>query len=130
MYARGIVTFFSYLSGPYSKNGYEHYYDGEGGTGYLAWRIKAIQRCTAKGRRLSSGAPGDGSSSEDQCGGPTVRRELQFVTEKLLSEDECKEAIALMEHSADEDTVTTWSLTSCCQATYCLFFHVSKISKA
>ncbi|XP_019209028.1 uncharacterized protein LOC102083163 isoform X4 [Oreochromis niloticus] len=105
MYARGIVTFFPYLSDPYSKNGYEHYYDGESGTGYLAWRIKTIQRCTAKERRLSSGAPGDGSSGEDQCGGPTVRRELQFVTENVLSEDECKEAISLMKHSADEDTV-------------------------
>ncbi|CAI5640455.1 unnamed protein product [Oreochromis niloticus] len=83
----------------------EHYYDGESGTGYLAWRIKTIQRCTAKGRRLSSGARGDGSSSEDQCGGPTVRRELQFVTEKVLSEDECKDTISLMKHSADEDTV-------------------------
>ncbi|XP_025759892.1 uncharacterized protein LOC102083163 isoform X2 [Oreochromis niloticus] len=103
MYARGIVTFFPYLSDPYSKNGYEHYYDGESGTGYLAWRIKTIQRCTAKERRLSSG--GDGSSGEDQCGGPTVRRELQFVTENVLSEDECKEAISLMKHSADEDTV-------------------------
>ncbi|KAL3975967.1 kinesin family member 26 [Sarotherodon galilaeus] len=97
MYARGIVTFFPYLSGPYSKNG------------YLAWRIKAIQRCTAKGRPLSSG--GDGSSGEDQCGGPTVRRELQFVTEKLLSEDECKEAIFLMNNSADEDTVKKKMLT-------------------
>ena len=28
----------------------EHYYDGESGTGYLAWRIKTIQRCTAKDR--------------------------------------------------------------------------------
>ncbi|XP_039892267.1 uncharacterized protein LOC120736311 [Simochromis diagramma] len=105
MYARGIVTLFPYLSDPYSKNGYEHYYDGESGTGYLAWRIKTIQRCTAKERRLTSGAPGDGSSGEDQCGGPTVRRELQFVTENVLSEDECKEAISLMKHSADEDTV-------------------------
>ncbi|KAL3987727.1 hypothetical protein ACER0C_014842 [Sarotherodon galilaeus] len=77
----------------------EHYYDVEGGTGYLAWRIKTIQRCTAKERRLTSGAPGDGSSSEDQCGGPTVRRELQFVTEKVLSEDECKDTISLMKHS-------------------------------
>ncbi|XP_026027933.1 uncharacterized protein LOC113024804 [Astatotilapia calliptera] len=111
MYARGIVTFFPYLSDPYSKNGYEHYYDGESGTGYLAWRIKTIQRCTAKERRLTSGAPGDGSSGEDQCGGPTVRQELQFVTEKMLSEDECKEAISLMEHSADEDTVKKMKLT-------------------
>ncbi|KAL3973540.1 TIMELESS-interacting protein [Sarotherodon galilaeus] len=97
----------------------EHYYDVEGGTGYLAWRIKTIQRCTAKERRLTSGdniynsveihniVPncGDGSSSEDQCGGPTVRRELQFVTEKVLSEDECKDTISLMKHSADEDTL-------------------------
>ncbi|XP_039880755.1 uncharacterized protein LOC120729287 isoform X1 [Simochromis diagramma] len=105
MYARGIVTLSPYLSDPYSKNGYEHYYDGESGTGYLAWRIKTIQRSTAKERRLTSGAPGDGSSGEDQCGGPTVRRELQFVTENVLSEDECKEAISLMKHSADEDTV-------------------------
>ncbi|XP_048865910.1 uncharacterized protein LOC125739637 isoform X1 [Brienomyrus brachyistius] len=103
MYARGIVTLFPYLSDPYSKNGYEHYYDGESGTGYLAWRIKTIQRCSAKDRRLSFG--GDGSSGENQCGGPTGRRELQFVTEKVLSEDECKEAISLMKHSADEDTV-------------------------
>ncbi|XP_048854319.1 uncharacterized protein LOC125722176 isoform X2 [Brienomyrus brachyistius] len=103
MYARGIVTLFPYLSDPYSKNGYEHYYDGESGTGYLAWRIKTIQRCSTKDRRLSFG--GDGSSGENQCGGPTGRRELQFVTEEVLSEDECKEAISLMKHSADEDTV-------------------------
>ncbi|XP_068569744.1 uncharacterized protein [Cebidichthys violaceus] len=44
MYAKGIVALFPYLSDPYSKNGYEHYYGGESGTGYLAWRIKTIQR--------------------------------------------------------------------------------------
>jgi len=31
----------------------EHYYDGESGTGYLAWRIKTIQRGRAKERRAS-----------------------------------------------------------------------------
>ncbi|XP_025761868.1 uncharacterized protein LOC109197499 isoform X4 [Oreochromis niloticus] len=140
MYARGIVTFFPYLSDPYSKNGYEHYYDGESGTGYLAWRIKTIQRCTAKERRLSSGAPGDGSSGEDQCGGPTVRRELQFVTENVLSEDECKEAISLMKHSADEDTVKkkmkltfvyrhNMVLDPLLSSNILSVFHVSKISK-
>lgn len=36
-----------------SKNGYEHYYDGESGTGYLAWRVKTIQRGLAKDRRAS-----------------------------------------------------------------------------
>nr|XP_057927739.1 uncharacterized protein LOC131128672 isoform X2 [Doryrhamphus excisus] len=38
-------------------------------------------------------------------GGPTVRRVSQFVPETVLSEDECKEAMSLMKHSADEDTV-------------------------
>ncbi|KAK2845983.1 hypothetical protein Q7C36_010837, partial [Tachysurus vachellii] len=52
-YARGIVTLFPYLSDTFSKNGYEHYYDGESGTGYLAWRIKTIQRGLAKERRAS-----------------------------------------------------------------------------
>lgn len=48
---------------------------------------------------------GDGPSGEEQCGGPTVRRELQFVTEKVLCEGECKEAMSLLKHSTDEDTV-------------------------
>lgn len=33
----------------------DHYYDGESGTGYLAWRIKTIQRSTARDRRASYG---------------------------------------------------------------------------
>ncbi|KAB5576709.1 hypothetical protein PHYPO_G00201560 [Pangasianodon hypophthalmus] len=48
IYARGIVALFPYLSDPFSKNGYERYYDGESGTGYLAWTIKTIQRGWAK----------------------------------------------------------------------------------
>ncbi|XP_051726505.1 uncharacterized protein LOC127499874 isoform X2 [Ctenopharyngodon idella] len=102
-YARGIVALFPYLSDPFSKNGYEHYYDGESGTGYLAWRIKTIQRGLAKERRASF--EGQESSSEGMSGGPTVRRESEFTPEIVLSEDECKEAIAFMKHSADEDTV-------------------------
>ena len=115
----------------------EHYYDGESGTGYLAWRIKTIQRSTARDRRLSSGgnaviileddlrifllgvymivkiyglfpccvASSEGTSQEDRLGGPAARRESQCVPETVLSEDECKAAIALMKHSADEDTI-------------------------
>ncbi|XP_070819470.1 uncharacterized protein [Chaetodon trifascialis] len=106
MYARGIVSLFPYLSDPFSRNGYEHYYDGESGTGYLAWRIKTIQRSSARDRRSSSGATSKGASHEDGLGGPAGRREPQFVPETVLSEDECKEAIALMKHSADdEDTI-------------------------
>ncbi|XP_028306759.1 uncharacterized protein LOC114478457 [Gouania willdenowi] len=43
-YAQGIVTLFPYLQDPFSKNGYEHYYDVEANTGYLAWRLKTVQR--------------------------------------------------------------------------------------
>ncbi|XP_073669819.1 uncharacterized protein [Paramisgurnus dabryanus] len=100
-YARGIVALFPYLSDPFSKNGYEHYYDVESGTGYLAWRIKTIQRGLAKERRTSF----EGPSAEGMSGGPTIRREPQFAPEAVLSEDECKEAIAFMKHSADDDSV-------------------------
>ncbi|CAL8254382.1 unnamed protein product [Boreogadus saida] len=104
-YARGIVTLFPYLSDPYAKNGYEHYYDGESGTGYLGWRIKTIQRSAAKDRRSSFGESAEGSSGKDMSGGPTVRRETQFFPEASLTVDECQEAMSLMRHSADEDLV-------------------------
>jgi len=48
---------------------------------------------------------GQGSSAEGMSGGPTVRREAEFTPETVLSEDECKEAIAFMNHSANEDAV-------------------------
>lgn len=102
-YARGIVALFPYLSDPYSKNGFEHYYDGESGTGYLAWRIKTIQRNLAKERRGSF--EGQVSYAERGSGGPTVARHSKFTPEIVLSEDECKEAIAFMNHSADEDAI-------------------------
>ncbi|XP_028292933.1 uncharacterized protein LOC114455736 [Gouania willdenowi] len=63
-YARGIVSLFPYLSDPFSRTGYDHYYDGESGTGYLAWRIKTIQRSTARDRRSSYGASSEGTSRE------------------------------------------------------------------
>lgn len=46
-----------------------------------------------------------GASGEGMSGGPTVRRQSQFVPETALSEDECKEAISLMKHSVDEDII-------------------------
>ncbi|XP_035018982.1 uncharacterized protein LOC118113392 [Hippoglossus stenolepis] len=56
-YALGIITLFPCLRDPYSKNGYEHYYDAESGSGYLAWRIKTVQRSTAvQSRRCSTSA--------------------------------------------------------------------------
>ncbi|CAL8271733.1 unnamed protein product [Lota lota] len=54
-YAPGIITLFPYLRDPYSKNGYEHFYDADSGSGYLAWRIKTVQRTTAvQSRRCST----------------------------------------------------------------------------
>ncbi len=50
-------------------------------------------------------ASSEGASWEDGLGGPVARRETQFVPETVLSEEECKEAIALIKHTADEDTV-------------------------
>ncbi|XP_056321184.1 uncharacterized protein LOC130234882 [Danio aesculapii] len=42
-YAVGIVTLFPSLKDPYSKRGYEHFYDPEGNSGYIAWRLKTVQ---------------------------------------------------------------------------------------
>ncbi|KAM4578246.1 uncharacterized protein V3H82_007716 [Fundulus diaphanus] len=97
MYARGIVQLFPYLMDPYSKNGYEHFYDGESGSGYLAWRLKTIQRKSA-----SSESRG---SSRQLTGGPAARREASFSPEMTLSEEQCKEAMALMRYCTDEATI-------------------------
>ncbi|XP_061783237.1 uncharacterized protein [Nerophis lumbriciformis] len=105
MYAQGIVNLFPNLKDPFFKNGYEHFYDSNSGTGYLSWRIKTIQRCSAKERRSSFGALAEGPSDEDKSGGPTVGRVTQFIPEIVLSEDECKEAMSLMKRSADVDMV-------------------------
>lgn len=45
------------------------------------------------------------SYAERGSGGPTVARHSKFTPEIVLSEDECKEAIAFMNHSADEDAI-------------------------
>ncbi|XP_030002916.1 uncharacterized protein LOC115428216 isoform X2 [Sphaeramia orbicularis] len=123
MYARGIIDLFPNLRDPFSKNGYEHYYNAESGGGYLAWKIKTIQRSIpiekrsqfrhksrnrSETKRVHVKAP----SGEQPAGGPTVRRESQFVPVTVLGEAECKDAIALMKRSADEDTVkNTMKLT-------------------
>ncbi|KAK7915376.1 hypothetical protein WMY93_011137 [Mugilogobius chulae] len=43
-YALGIITAFPSLRDPFSQKGYEHFYDAEKGTGYLAWRLKTLSR--------------------------------------------------------------------------------------
>lgn len=103
-YAKGIVNLFPYLRDPLTKEGHEHYYDSKGDTGYLAWRIKYVQRINAQERR-STEAYTDGMSGDELSGGPTARRAAQYFPEAPLSKEECEEAISLMRHSADENIV-------------------------
>nr|XP_040059404.1 uncharacterized protein LOC120835012 isoform X2 [Gasterosteus aculeatus aculeatus]XP_040059405.1 uncharacterized protein LOC120835012 isoform X2 [Gasterosteus aculeatus aculeatus] len=48
-YARGIVMLFPSLKDPYSKKGYEHFYDAASSTGYISWRLKTVQRKIRQG---------------------------------------------------------------------------------
>ncbi|XP_061884963.1 uncharacterized protein LOC133635730 [Entelurus aequoreus] len=83
MYAQGIVNLFPNLRDPFSKNGYQQWYWVLGLENYFGGR----------------------PSEKDKSGGPTVGRVTQFIPEIVLSEDECKEAMSLMKHSADVDMV-------------------------
>ncbi|XP_035760815.1 uncharacterized protein LOC102792227 [Neolamprologus brichardi] len=95
-YALGIATLFPYLQDPYSKNGYEHYYDPEANTGYLAWRLKTVQRNTYDGA--------SGCHRPNFQNSPTTRRESLFVSGQLFGE-ECREALSVIRHSTDRSVV-------------------------
>ncbi|XP_056466869.1 uncharacterized protein LOC130405728 [Gadus chalcogrammus] len=97
MYAKGIVSMFPYLMDPYSKNGYEHFYDGESGTGYLAWRLKTIQRSNATSATRTS--------PRQTCGGPKAKRDALRSPEMTLTEEQSKEAMSFMKYSSDEATI-------------------------
>ncbi|XP_039623947.1 uncharacterized protein LOC120538626 [Polypterus senegalus] len=96
-YAQGIVALFPYLEDPFSKNGYEHFYDPASGSGYLAWRLKTVQRNTTINSKSGKQAP-------ESSGGPQV--EWRPVTSgRQLTGDECCEAISILNHSSDEIVV-------------------------
>nr|XP_040016269.1 uncharacterized protein LOC120807889 isoform X1 [Gasterosteus aculeatus aculeatus]XP_040037528.1 uncharacterized protein LOC120822168 [Gasterosteus aculeatus aculeatus] len=95
-YALGIVTLFPYLRDPFSKLGYEHYYDPEGNTGFISRRIKTVQRNTFAGLR--------GRSKTVLQDGPKTRRESLSTCQQLFGE-ECREAISTIRHSSDESVV-------------------------
>ncbi|XP_041841394.1 uncharacterized protein LOC121639876 [Melanotaenia boesemani] len=97
-YAQGIVALFPYLEDPYSQNGYEHFYDPESGSGYLAWRLKTIQRKTAEERAASV-------SKSPKTGGPGHAQPRFFTSDKVLSNEDVEAAIAVLKHAADENTV-------------------------
>ncbi|XP_045894758.1 uncharacterized protein LOC123962629 isoform X2 [Micropterus dolomieu] len=80
---------------PYSGNGYEHFYDAESGSGYLAWRIKTVQRNTAvQSQRCSTST----------TYGPKSKRDFLLADKQLFGE-ECREAISLLKHSTDVSVV-------------------------
>lgn len=76
----------------------EHFYDAESGSGYLAWRLKTIQRKSASSTSRDS-------SSQLTDGGPTARRDSSYSPEMTLSKDQCREAVSLMKHCSDDATI-------------------------
>ncbi|XP_030576815.1 uncharacterized protein LOC115773972 [Archocentrus centrarchus] len=98
-YAKGIITLFPYLADPRSRFGYEHYYNAEDGSGYLAWRLKFVQKEASNGQKKAL------RWSKTQTGGPTADRDCFREDDCLMTDSLCSEAIALMKHTADEGTV-------------------------
>ncbi|MED6256417.1 hypothetical protein ATANTOWER_025645 [Ataeniobius toweri] len=70
-YALGIVTVFPSLKDPYTKKGYEHFYDAASSTGYISWRLKTVQRKIRRGTLV----PPSGSS-DISSGGPNTQRTM------------------------------------------------------
>ncbi|XP_041828521.1 uncharacterized protein LOC121643521 [Melanotaenia boesemani] len=96
-YALGIISLFPSLRDPYSDNGYEHFYDPQSGSGYLAWRLKTVQRNSAAQSRRSS----TNTVHQDS---PKRRREFLTHDKQLLG-DECHEAVSFLKHSTDVSTI-------------------------
>lgn len=60
--ARGIIMAFPSLKDPYTKNGYEHFYDAASRTGHIAWRLKTIEDIRGKRPLSHRAAGGDGDA--------------------------------------------------------------------
>ncbi|XP_031428575.1 uncharacterized protein LOC116221555 [Clupea harengus] len=97
-YAQGIVALFPYLEDPMSKHGYEHFYDPASGSGYIAWRLKTVQRSQSDRSRSRVAV-------EEYSGGPKAARDCTASTSQQLTEQECEEVISMMKHSSDEALV-------------------------
>ncbi|KAK7879253.1 hypothetical protein WMY93_033966 [Mugilogobius chulae] len=125
-YAQGIIALFPNLSDPKSKLGYEHFYSAEGGgTGFLAWRLKFVQKEASDGQKKKSQTPSPKGNLSTTCvalyqgidkikmlvlniftGGPKADRDpIQDRNESMLTENQCCEAIALMKHTTDEGLI-------------------------
>ncbi|XP_039509572.1 uncharacterized protein LOC120464265, partial [Pimephales promelas] len=95
-HALGIVSLFPSLKDPYSKKGYEHFFDIQSNKGFLEWRIKTVQR---KSRIVSTS-----QNRVEPKGGPTSSRTTGTIDDQRMG-DECMEAISLLHHTTDRDLV-------------------------
>lgn len=64
----------------------------------MTWKIKNIQR---------NSAPSENRRYLPQSfsGGPTAEREASSSTEVILTEEHCREAVSLMKHTSEVETV-------------------------
>ncbi|KAI9531995.1 hypothetical protein NQZ68_036357 [Dissostichus eleginoides] len=88
-YAKGITSLFPNLADPRSKFGFEHYYNAEDGSGYLAWRLKFVQKGASEGQKKTL--------RQSLTGGPKADRGPFTEANCLTTESLCCEAIALIE---------------------------------
>ncbi|XP_028448051.1 uncharacterized protein LOC114564737 isoform X3 [Perca flavescens] len=95
-HAFGIVSLFPFLKDPYSKKGYEHFYDMQSNKGFLEWRIKTAQRQS----KTSSAS----RNRVELKGGPTSSRTSGSIDDQQTG-DECMEAMSLLHHITDRDFV-------------------------
>ncbi|XP_023283552.1 uncharacterized protein LOC111670859 isoform X3 [Seriola lalandi dorsalis] len=75
----------------------EHFYDSQSGTGFLAWRLKTVQRNTKLPFKETKMQTAGG-------GGPGQKRELLQIGGQL-DEERCKEIISLMSHITDREII-------------------------
>ncbi|KAK1893136.1 Replication origin-binding protein [Dissostichus eleginoides] len=95
-YALGIVMLFPSLKDPYTKKGYEHFYDAASSRGYLSWRLKTVQRKIRRGSAMPPNSPVD-------LGGPNFQRTVDV--ERQLDGDACQEAMSSLSHTSDNSLI-------------------------
>ncbi|RVE58917.1 hypothetical protein OJAV_G00199170 [Oryzias javanicus] len=96
-HALGIVSLFPSLKDPYSKKGYEHFYDFQSNTGFLEWRVKTVQH-----KFRTSSTP---QKKVQFRGGPTLLPRISGTSDDQRTGDECMEAISLLQHTTNCDLV-------------------------
>ncbi|KAL7834769.1 hypothetical protein SRHO_G00290160 [Serrasalmus rhombeus] len=95
-HALGIVSLFPSLKDPYSKKGYEYFYDIESNKGFLEWRVKTVQR--------QSKTTSPSHNRVELKGGPTLSRTFGSIDVQQTG-DECMEAVSLLRHTTDRDLI-------------------------